>query len=398
MGYKTYTCPVAKKCGACEWLAVPYPIQLERKHEAMQELFGSIDCEVEPVVGMDEPCGYRAKIMAPFVRGRGGYIKFGMYERGTHQIIETPECLVEFPQGHAILQTIAVLARKFHIEPYHEDTGRGLLRHGIVRVARSSGACMVTLVINRKEFPRKKAFVAELRKRHPEIETIVFNVNTRQTNAVLGPTAQVAFGQGWIEDEVCDCRFRIPALAFYQTNPEQTEKLYSTAVDLARIRPGDVVFDAYCGIGTIGIIAAKRAKATLVGVESVPDAVKIARDNARTNKVHNATFVEGDAGEYLAKTAALLSSGAGIVQAAERGLAVPDVVFMDPPRAGASEEFLQALLTLGPKRVVYVSCNPVTQVRDLEVLGNAYRVKRIVPVDMFPHTKHVECVCLMCKA
>ena len=373
MGYKTYTCPVGKDCGGCEWLNVPYPIQLERKQAELQELFAAFAVPVQAVLGMDEPCRYRAKIQSPFVRGRRGKPHFGMYERGTHRLVESKECLVEDKAGRPILESIAELAQGFHVEPYDERTGRGLLRHAIVRVGVKTGQIMVVLVVNRKEFSRKKAFVAALRERHPNITTVVFNVNTRKTNAVLGPLNMVAYGQGWIEDEVCGCTFRIPAGAFYQTNPRQTEVLYDKAVELACLREGDVVLDAYCGIGTIGIIAAKRSKCAVIGVESVPEAAEIAADNARINRVKHAEFFAGDAGEFLS--------------ASEDAL---DVVFMDPPRAGSTEQFLRSVLECAPRRIVYVSCNPKTQVRDLRLLTDAYRIEQIVPVDMFPHTKHVE--------
>ncbi len=373
MGYKTYTCPVGKDCGGCEWLNVPYPIQLERKQAELQELFAAFDVPVQAVLGMDEPCRFRAKIQSPFVRGRRGKPHFGMYERGTHRLVESKECLVEDKAGRPILESIAELAQGFHVEPYDERTGRGLLRHAIVRVGVKTGQIMVVLVVNRKEFPRKKAFVAALRERHPNIATVVFNVNTRKTNAVLGPLNMVAYGQGWIEDEVCGCTFRIPAGAFYQTNPRQTEVLYDKAVELACLHEGDVVLDAYCGIGTIGIIAAKRSKCAVVGVESVPEAAEIAVDNARINRVKRAEFFAGDAGEFLSASEGTL-----------------DVVFMDPPRAGSTEQFLRSVLECAPRRIVYVSCNPKTQVRDLRLLTDAYRIEQIVPVDMFPHTKHVE--------
>lgn len=381
MGYKTYTCPQARACGGCEWLSVPYPIQLERKRATLEQLFAPLGCEAEGVLGMEEPIAYRHKIMSPFAPGKAGKPRCGMYARATHDIIETRACLAEHQAGRPILNSIAELAQGFRIQPYDEATGRGLLRHAIVRVSASTGDVLVTLIVNRKEFPRKKAFVAALRKRHPRIASVVFNVNTRRTNAVLGPLSMSAYGQGWIEDELCGCTFRIPADAFYQTNPIQTEVLYQTALDMADLHDGDRVLDAYCGIGTIGIIAAKRAKIELVGVESVPSAVEIASENARINRVKNATFVCADAGEYLARD--------------ELGF---DVVIMDPPRAGATEEFLDSLIAAAPRRVVYISCNPVTQVRDIERLSGSYRVARVVGVDMFPHTKHLESVALLERA
>lgn len=378
VGYKTYTCPHAAQCGGCEWLSVPYPIQLSRKRAALGELFAPFGRDVDDIVGMDEPVAYRHKIMTPYAPGKGGKPRHGMYRRGTHDLVGMRTCLVEHKAGRPILESIAELARGFRIPAYDENTGKGLLRHAIVRIGRVTGQVMVTLVVNRKEFPRKRAFVAALRKRHPSIESVSFNVNTRRTNAVLGPLSMTAYGQGWIEDELCGCTFRIPADAFYQTNPAQTERLYQIAIDMARLREGDRVLDAYCGIGTIGIIAARQMRIDLVGVESVESAVCIARENARINRVRNASFVCADAGEHLAKADATF-----------------DVVILDPPRAGASEEFLGSLLAATPRRIVYISCNPVTQVRDIERLSSAYRVARLVGVDMFPHTKHLESVALL---
>ena len=380
VGYKTYTCPVGRSCGGCEWLNVPYPIQLERKHAELERLFEGFGAPVEAVVGMETPLHYRAKIASPFVFGEGGTPRFGMYARGTHEVIEAPSCIVEYEEGRPILESVAELCRRFRIEPYDEDTGRGLLRHVVVRVSRATREAMVTLVVNRKEFPRKKAFVAALRELHPSISTVVFNVNTRQTNAILGPLFMTAYGQGWIEDRACGCTFRIPAGAFYQTNPGQAEVLYRTAVEQARLHEGERVLDAYCGVGAIGVIAAKRSKASLVGVESVEEAVRVARENARANRVEGARFVAGDAGEML------VAEGEGF-----------DAVFLDPPRAGASEQFLDALLAASPRRIVYVSCNPETQVRDVRKLSAAYALERVTPVDMFPHTKHIETVATLSR-
>lgn len=381
MGYKTYTCPFARQCGGCEWLAVPYPIQLERKNDMLNGLFEQLGIECERIIGMDEPAHYRAKILSPFAPGKNGKPICGMYARGTHEIVDTSACLVEHKAGRPVLKSIAELAQGFHIPAYNENTGRGLLRHAIVRVSASSGKMMVTLVVNRKEFPRKKAFVQALRNRHPKIETVIFNVNTRQTNAVIGPLNMTAYGQGWLEDTACGCTFRIPADAFYQTNPSQMEVLYEQAVKMAQLQAGMNVLDAYCGIGTIGIVAAKRAKVKLTGVESVASAAVIAQENARLNRIKHAEFVQGDAGDYLAQ------SPGGF-----------DVVFMDPPRSGATGQFVQSLLAAAPERIVYISCNPKTQVRDTEMLKGAYRVSRLIGVDMFPHTKHVESIAVLTRA
>ena len=375
MGYTKYKCPVRARCGGCEWLDVPYPWQLARKRDALEQCFSQLGAGVERMVGMDDPTRYRAKIASPFAPGPRGACLHGMYARGTHELVAVESCLVEYDAGRPILATIARLCRTFRIAPYNEDTGAGLLRHAIVRVAHASGQVMVTLVVNRKEFPHKKAFVAALRDEHPAIATVVFNVNTRNTNAILGPHYMTAWGQGWIEDELCGCTFRIPAGAFYQTNPVQTEALYNEAVSLADLQAGDVLYDAYCGIGTIGIVAARATRCALIGVESTQAAVGIAADNARLNRIADARFVLEDAAEPLRSAEVL-----------------PDVVIMDPPRAGASPAFLEALLAAAPRRIVYVSCNPATQVRDIEALGAAYALEHVVGVDMFPHTSHIESV------
>ncbi len=415
--YKTPTCPQAAACGGCEWLAVPYPIQLERKRAALAELFEPLGVEPQEVIGMEEPLAYRAKAMTPYQPGPKGALVHGMYKQGTHKLVPCPSCLAEDPQARPIFETIAQLCRRFRIKAYDEDRGSGLLRHAVVRCAAATGQVMVTLVVNSKEFPRKREFVKALREAHPEVSTVVFNINTRDTNAVLGSREQVAYGQGWIEDELCGQTFRIPSSAFYQTNPRQTELLYETAVQLAGLRGGESVLDAYCGIGTIGIVAAKRcyelqregrgagfhkkkaAKAaarakkggkeqplpvkpvSLTGIETTPSAVEVAAENARINKVNGASFIQGDAGAFLRDCGEHF-----------------DVVFLDPPRAGASEDFIEGLLAANPKRIVYISCNPETQLRDIKALSGAYTLKRLVPVDMFPHTKHLETVALLVRA
>lgn len=406
MSYKTPTCPIASKCGACELLAVPYPIQLERKKKYLESLFSDYSCPVEDVLGMDEPSEFRYKVQTPFVCSKSGKILFGMYKRSSHNVIMSQQCLTEAPQARPIFETIVRLAKCYKISIYNEDTGKGLLRHAIIRIAHVDGSCLLTLVVNRKEFPHKRDFVHELIDEHPEITSVVFNINTRQTNAILGPQYMTAYGQDWIEDELCGCVFRIPAGAFYQTNPLQTEVLYKKAIEFANIHAGNTVLDTYCGIGTIGIVAAKHAKAPkskktkkraakkhalsqgqpvpihLIGVESQKEAVDVALGNARLNHIKNAEFICADAGEFM--------------QQLDEDFSV-DVLFMDPPRAGASEEFIQAVLKVMPKRIIYISCNPQTQVRDINMLSVAYSVERIAPVDMFPHTKHIETVVLLIR-
>lgn len=380
-------CPVAKRCGGCEWLAMPYDEQLRRKQEYIEELFSSYSCEVEPIIGMDDPWGYRNKVQLPFAPGypdKDGRTpaRWGIFERGTHNIVPCRRCLVEDERARPIIATVAELLPRFNIKPYDEKTGEGLLRYTLVRTAHTTGQVMVTFVCNGSRIPASNAFLDRLLEKHPEITTVVLNINRERTSVILGKEEKILMGPGYIEDELCGCRFRISSSSFYQTNPVAAESLYSLAVKMAALKPSDVIGDAYCGTGTIGIVAAKQSGASLLGVERNGDAVVDARENAELNNVENAEFITGDAGSVFARMA---RAGESL-----------DVVFMDPPRAGSSQAFLANLSRLGPRRVVYISCEPRTQLHDIEALvRNGYQVKRIRPVDMFPHTDHVENVVVL---
>ena len=277
------------------------------------------------------------------------------------------------------MSAIRQLARKHHVEPYDENRHAGFLRHVVVRVGHESAEVLVTLVTNGAEFPSSKAFCRALVKRCPFITTIVQNVNTRQTNVILGEREQRLYGPGFILDTLCGLSFRISSRSFYQVNAVQTTVLYEKAIEFARLDGTSTVVDAYCGTGTIGLVAAKRGAAQVTGVDSVDSAIRDARENARHNGVGNARFVTADAGDFMRQMAA----------EGERA----DVVLMDPPRAGSTPEFLDALAHMAPDRVVYISCNPETQVRDLRHLAECgYATQLVQPVDMFPHTDHIETV------
>ncbi len=380
-------CPVAKRCGGCEWLAMPYDEQLDRKQDYIEELFSNYKCEPDPILGMNDPWHFRNKIQLPFAPGRPGRdgrttARWGIFERGSHNIVPCTECLVEDGRARPIIATIASLLPRFNIQPYDEKTGEGLLRYALVRTAYVTDQVMLTLVCNGTRIPSSQVFIDRLLEAHPEITTIVLNVNRERTSVILGSEEKVLYGPGYIEDELCGCRFRISSSSFYQTNPVAAEALYELAVELADIKPSDRIGDAYCGTGTIGIVAAKQSGAQLLGVERNGEAVDDARENARINGIENAEFVVGDAGSVFARMA----------RAGEE----LDVVFMDPPRSGSSQAFLANLSRLGPTRVVYISCEPRTQHHDIAALvKNGYRVKRICPVDMFPHTDHVENIVLL---
>lgn len=388
MGYKTYTCAIAKRCGGCELLAVPYELQLRRKQQAMEKLFGDLG-QPEPVRGMDKPLAYRHKAATPFApgsRATGNRMRCGFYERGSHRIVFCRECLVEAPSARAILHDVAQVADKLRISAYEEDRLRGVLRHAIVRMGYATSEALLTVVTNGPGLPHADAFVRTMCKRHPELTSIVQNVNARRTNAILGTRNKTLFGPGVMHDKLLGCTFEIGPTSFYQTNPAQTEVLYSLVIE--GLGDAYAMLDAYCGTGTIGICAAATARQQgrelrVVGVEHVSDAIGCARRNARANGLgETCRFVAADATAWMAN----------------QRRASFDAVVLDPPRAGSTPEFLRGVARLAPKRVVYVSCNPATQVRDLAVLREGgYHVERIAPVDLFPHTKHVETVVTLAR-
>ena len=428
MGYKTPTCSIARSCGGCEWLSVPYPIQLKRKQAQVEELLAPLasinNVTIEPIRGMDEPLAYRHKAATPFAPGKGRTVRSGFYASGTHKIIASKECLVEDGRARAILNDVAYLAGQFNIHAYQEDRGKGALRHGVVRCGYATDDVMLVLVVNGQHLPHEQEFIAALRKAHPELTSIFLNVNQKRTNAILGRETRLLWGSTSMSDKLLDCTFEIGPTSFYQTNPQQTEVLYQLAIDgaladcaladceqtgatqagtaQARATQTDAstqaaisapasnlrVLDAYCGTGTIGLCLAHAAEAQgidllLTGVDQVENNIQMARRNARNNKLE-AEFICDDATRYMQ---ALAKDGQNF-----------DVIILDPPRAGSTPTFLKATTQLAQKKIVYVSCNVVTQARDLKVLlDSGFAIERVTPVDMFPHTKHVECVVLMSR-
>lgn len=382
---KKEKCPYSKKCGGCTYQGVAYETQLKEKQELVEKLIGGF-CKVNPIVGMSNPYHYRNKVHAAFGITRRGEIISGVYREGTHDIVPVEICQIEDKKADEIIQDIKGMLRSFKIKTYDEDTGYGLLRHVMVRRGFKTGEIMVVLVLGSPIMPSKNNFVKALRKKHPEISTVIINVNDKRTSMVLGDKESVIYGKGYISDELCGCKFKISSKSFYQVNPVQTEVLYNKAIELASLTGKERVLDAYCGIGTIGIIASKKAK-EVIGVELNKAAVRDAITNAKINGINNIRFFAEDAGKFMLKTSAkmLEDKSAGI-----------DVVFMDPPRAGSDENFMSSVIKLAPKKVVYVSCNPETLARDLKYFTkHGYKVEVAVPVDMFPHTAHVETVVLL---
>lgn len=375
-------CKVAKKCGGCQYQGVTYEKQLSEKQKAVRQLMQPF-CKTAEITGMQDPYHYRNKVHAVFARKKDGTIISGVYEEGTHRVVPVEACQIEDKKADAIINDIRGLLKSFKIKTYNEDTGYGLLRHVLIRRGFTTGEIMVVLVLGSPVMPSKNNFVKALRKLHPEITTVVLNVNDKRTSMVLGDRETTIYGKGYIEDVLCGLTFRISSKSFYQINPVQTEKLYGKAMELAGLTGKERVIDAYCGIGTIGMVAAKSAK-EVIGVELNPDAVRDAIKNAKRNQMKNIRFYQDDAGRFMEKMAAKGEKA--------------DVVFMDPPRSGSTEQFMKSAVTLAPQKIVYISCDPQTQARDLKYLTkHGYKAMGAYPYDMFPFTKHAENIVLLVK-
>lgn len=376
----------AKKCGGCPMLGLDYAEQLKQKEAAVRKLVGKYG-PVAPIRGAENPCHYRNKVISTFAAGPGGKLVSGIYAAGTHKVLPVESCLLQDEVLDTVMQAVRAAASTCRYQPYNEDKGTGLLRHCLLRRGVVSGQVMVVLVTAQPVLPGAKNFVrallAEAEKRHVPVTTVVQNYNPRRTSVVLGEEEKVLYGKGFILDTLCGKTYALSPRSFYQINHDQTEVLYGLAVEAARLTGKEVVLDAYCGIGTIGLTASGRAK-QVVGVELNRDAVRDAIGNARHNDVKNARFFAADATQWITEAAA----------AGQRA----DVIFMDPPREGSTPQFIESVARMAPKRVVYVSCNPETMARDLALLtAKGYRAEGFTPVDLFPQTAHCETVCALSK-
>ena len=375
-------CPVSSACGGCTFQNVSYEYELKfKKHKVEDALkkIGHINTKINDVMGMEDPYHYRNKIQVPFGR-HNKHIVFGFYRSNSHEIIVTPQCYIEDKKASPILHDICHLMESMHVDPYNEDTRKGIIRHVLIRTSHHNDEVMVVLVTNAVTFPSRNNFVKALIEKHPEIKTVVQNINLRATNVILGEKEIVLYGKGYITDSILGVNFHISSKSFFQVNPVQCEKLYETALELAGLTDQDEVLDAYAGVATIGLIAAKKAK-HVTSVELVHEAIKNARDNALRNNIRNIDILEADCTEYLTQTDKVF-----------------DVVILDPPRKGSTPEFLNALMKKEPKKVIYISCEPSTLARDLDILREKYDINVVQPVDMFPRTYHVETVvCLYLK-
>lgn len=367
-----------KKCGGCPLLALPYREQLAKKQARLQELLGGF-APVKAVQGMAEPLHYRNKAIASFATQRGKLV-CGLYAEGTHRVLPGADCLLQEEILNKTLAAVLDAARACRWTAYDEDRGTGLLRHTVLRSS-CDGKVLVTLVTPGPDLPGSKNFCTALRKKAPWVVSIVQNINPTRSSAVLGSREKTLYGPGFVLDTLRGTQFAISSRSFYQVNRTQTEVLYKKALELAKLTGRETVIDAYCGIGTIGLCAAPLAK-QVIGVECNPAAVKDAAANARRNKIANARFVCADATEWMAAAA-----GEGLH---------PDVVFLDPPRAGSTPECIAAVNKMKPRRIVYVSCDPETLARDVAAFTRlGWRAAKFCPVDLFPQTKHVETVVLL---
>lgn len=381
-------CPVYESCGGCQVMHLRYEAQLAWKQQKIEELFPEEKVQgiIAPILAMENPWNYRHKIYASFSnKKRGGELIAGIYEENSHRVVKTEKCRIQHPLANEIITFLADFMRKNHIPAYNEDQGKGVLRHVYIRIGEKTGQVMVVLVTGCKEFKEKNLFVEALRKNFPQITTVIHNVNSAKTSMVLGKKETVLYGTGTIEDELCGLKFEISTQSFYQVNPVQTEKLYKTAVEFAGLTGTETVLDAYCGIGTISMVAAKQA-GEVIGVELNGAACMDAKKNAKKNGCENVRFIQADAGEYMVQLAK------------DKEAKKPEVVFMDPPRSGSDGKFLNSLGKLAPEKIVYISCNPVTQKLDIDILKkNGYRVAKMQAVDCFCHTYHVENVALLVR-
>ncbi len=377
-------CRTYKRCGGCNLRHVNYKTTLEMKKNIVQNLVGKnlkTKIIVKDTIGMEHPFHYRNKAQYPIGTDKDGNPIIGVFANRTHEVIQIDKCLIQNEEAETIAKFICQFAQKNNISVYNEKTCQGLLRHIVIKVGIKTNQIMCILVLNSEELPNEEKLIDELTKQFPNITTIVKNINNKNTNVILGKTNINIFGNGYIYDKLGDYTFKISPLSFYQINPIQTEKLYDLALQAAKLTGKEIVFDLYCGIGTIGIYMANKAK-KVYGIEIVEDAIKDAKENCKINNITNAEYYAGDTEKLL-------------TDLIENKKIKPDVIVVDPPRKGLDNTTVENILKIKPTRLVYVSCNPATLIRDLSKLEGKYEIKEIQPVDMFPFTSHVECVCVL---
>ena len=377
-------CLTYKRCGGCNLRHIQYEETLKMKQNAVQSLVNKTlknKIQVNQTIGMDNPYHYRNKAQYPLGIDKSGEPVIGVFANRTHEVIPMENCFIQNPQTEEIAKYVLQFIKQNHISIYNEETQKGLFRHIVIKVGIKTNEIMCIFVINGKNIPRENELKSALVQKFHNIKTIVKNINTKNTNVILGEQNINIFGNGYIEDILGEYRFKVSPLSFFQVNPIQAEKLYNIGVKAANISKGDVVFDLYCGIGTISLFMARFAK-KVYGIEIVKEAVEMAKENAKNNHIENAEFFDGDVEVVLDDMI-------------HNKKIIPDIVMFDPPRKGLDKKSIHNILKIKPKKIVYISCNPATLIRDLSDFEDLYEVKSITPVDMFPFTSHVECVALM---
>lgn len=377
-------CLTYKRCGGCNLRHIKYEQTLKIKQNSVQSLVNKTlknKIEVQETVGMENPFHYRNKAQYPFGVNKDGEPVIGVFANRTHEVIPIDKCLIQNPQSEEIAKYILNFIKENKISIYNEKTRRGLFRHVVIKVGVQTGQIMCILVINGKDIPKEEQLKVELTTRFPQIKSIVKNINMKNTNVILEQENINIYGNGYIEDKLGDYIFKISPLSFYQVNPIQVKKLYNLGVEMAQISKEDTVFDLYCGIGTISLFMSKYAK-KVYGIEIIREAIDAANENAKINNVNNTEFYAGDVEIVLDD----LIKNKGITA---------DIVMFDPPRKGLDRNTINNILMIKPKKIVYISCNPATLIRDLALFEELYEIKTIVPVDMFPWTSHVECCVVM---
>ncbi|MDD6667852.1 MAG: 23S rRNA (uracil(1939)-C(5))-methyltransferase RlmD [Lachnospiraceae bacterium] len=393
-GKQQNSCPYRKKCGGCDYIGIPYDRQLAMKQERAAKYLNPVvknaGIKILPIIGAEHPLYYRNKVHSVFTEGRDRKIRRGIYEKNSHRVVDVRGCFLEDQTADAIIEEIRNLMPSFHMQAFDEDRGRGFLRHVLIRWG--SQGYMVVLVTGDVVFPGKNNFVKALRKKFPEIVTIVQNINNAKTSMVLGDRNVVLFGKGFVEDDSLGLTFRISPSSFYQVNTEQTRRLYNLALQAAGLSGKETVIDAYCGTGTIGMFMAGSV-GQVIGVELNPAAVRDAVSNARANQIRNIRFYHEDATAFLRELAEMKTEERSEILG---GKSRPDIVCMDPPRSGSTPEFIRAVSAMKIPRVVYISCGIESLARDLKEFQRAgYRPAMIQPVDMFPQTEGIEVVTLL---
>lgn len=380
---KCDNCETYTKCGGCVMRHMTYEKTLEIKRENVKNtlLKQGIEVNVTDTIGMENPMYYRNKLQYPIGKDENGKSVMGVFAERSHRIISTKNCSIQNEKIQNIANDIFKFIKENNIPVYDEKNLSGEIRHLVIRIGVKTGEVMVTIVTNERNITKEKNLVDYITKKYSEIKTIVKNINSKNTNVILGNENIILYGNGYIFDELLGFKFKISPMSFYQVNPYQTEKLYSKAIEYANLTGRETVFDLYCGIGTIGICASKNIK-KLYGIETVPEAIEDAKINAKENNIKNAEFFVGDVEKTLPNFI-------------KKNKIAVDVIFVDPPRKGCDKISLETLLKIEPKKIVYVSCNPATLARDLAFLKDRYDVKEVTPVDMFPFTAHIECVSVL---